>query len=150
MRRLLISCLLLLLSASLEAQEVIARFTVDVMLRGTGVDTLEVQAHCGPGQAFSLALVVPVDASSTFTVPVAPDAELDCTISVSPVVGQRLTFLGDGKKLLAPLRITGRGKPQAVRIPLTGVKSLVIRLDYGKDQLDVGDHVDFAGARLIK
>jgi len=61
-----------------------------------------------------------------------------------------LTFLGDGKKLLAPLRITGRGKPQAVRIPLTGVKSLVIRLDYGKDQLDVGDHVDFAGARLIK
>lgn len=102
MRRLPISCLLLLLSAPLEAQEVIARFTVDVMLRGAGVDSLEVQVHCGPGQAFSLALVVPVDASSSFTVPVAPDAELDCMISASPIVGQQLTFLGDGGSTFDP------------------------------------------------
>jgi alpha-galactosidase len=79
---------------------------------------------------------------------------LIATVGIDDVVrpggDAELTFIGDGKKLLAPLRITGKGKPQAVRIPLAGVKSLVIRVDYGKDRLDVGDHVDFAGARLIK
>jgi len=70
--------------------------------------------------------------------------------SIRPGGEASLTFLGDGKELLAPLRITGKGKPQPVRIPLTGVKSLVIRVGYGKDKLDVGDHVDIAGARLIK
>ncbi len=69
---------------------------------------------------------------------------------VRPGGDAELTFIGDGKKLIAPLRITGKGKPQAVRIPLAGVRSFVIRVGYGKDQLDVGDHVDFAGARLIK
>ena len=48
------------------------------------------------------------------------------------------------------LRITGKGKPQPVRVKLTGVKTFVIRVDYGKDLLDSGDHVDLAGARLIK
>ena len=102
MRPFMISSLLLLLSASLEAQEVIAHFTVDVMLRGAGVDALEVQVSCRPGQAFSLALAVPVDTSRSFTVPVAPDAELDCTISASPIVGQELGFLGDGGSTFDP------------------------------------------------
>jgi len=69
---------------------------------------------------------------------------------VRPGGDAELTFLGDGKPLLAPLRITGKGKPMSVRIPLSGVKSFVIRVGYGKDQLDVSDHVDFGGARLIK
>ncbi len=79
---------------------------------------------------------------------------LIATIGIDDIVrpggDASLTFLGDGKELLAPLRVTGKGKPLAVRIPLAGVKSFVIRVDYGKDKLDVGDHVDFAGARLIK
>jgi len=69
---------------------------------------------------------------------------------VRPGGDARLTFLGDGKELSAPLRVTGKDKPQSVRVGLTGVKTLVIRVDFGKDSLDVGDHVDLAGARLIK
>ena len=38
----------------------------------------------------------------------------------------------------------------AIRVALGGVKTLVIRVGFGKDLLDVGDHVDLAGARLIK
>ncbi|MBL7219868.1 MAG: NPCBM/NEW2 domain-containing protein [Phycisphaerae bacterium] len=61
-----------------------------------------------------------------------------------------LTFLGDGKELSTPLTVTGKEKPQSVRVGLTGVKTFVVRVDFGKDFLDVGDHVDLAGARLIK
>jgi len=70
--------------------------------------------------------------------------------AVRPGGDANLTFIGDGKEILAPLRVTGKGKPQAVRVPLKGIKTFVIRVDYGKDMLDVSDHVDLAGARLIK
>jgi hypothetical protein len=102
MRPFVISGLLLLLSASVEAREAFARFTVDVMLHGAGVDTVEVQVDCGPGRAFSLALEIPVDASRSFTVPVAAGEELYCTISAPPVVGQELGFLGDGGSTFDP------------------------------------------------
>jgi hypothetical protein len=69
---------------------------------------------------------------------------------VRPGGDAKLTFLGDGKELIAPLRLTGKDKPQSVRVGLAGVKTFVIRVDYGADSLDVGDHVDLAGARLIK
>jgi len=68
-----------------------------------------------------------------------------------------LTFLGDGRELIRPLRLTGRklpraghDKPQTVRLDLKGVKVLTIRAAFGPDGLDVGDHVDLAAARLIK
>jgi len=69
---------------------------------------------------------------------------------VRPGGDATLTFLGDGKELSSPMRVTGKDKPQSVRVGLTGVTILVIRVDFGKDSLDVGDHVDLAGARLIK
>ena len=69
---------------------------------------------------------------------------------VRPGGDAMLTFLGDGKELSAPLRVVGKDKPQSVRVGLTGVKTFVVRVDFGKDSLDVGDHVDLAGARLIK
>jgi hypothetical protein len=69
---------------------------------------------------------------------------------IRPGGDARLTFLGDGKELSAPMRITGKDKPQSIRVGLSGVKTFVIRVDFGKDLLDVGDHVNLAGARLIK
>ncbi|MCP4377337.1 MAG: hypothetical protein GY794_14315 [bacterium] len=69
---------------------------------------------------------------------------------VRPAGDAKLTFLGDGKELTVPLRVTGKDKPQSLRVELTGVKTLIIRVDFGKDMLDVGDHVNLAGARLIK
>jgi hypothetical protein len=69
---------------------------------------------------------------------------------VRPRGDAKLTFLGDGKELTAPLRVSGKDKPQSLRVELTGVKTLIIRVGFGKDLLDVGDHVNLAGARLIK
>jgi hypothetical protein len=61
-----------------------------------------------------------------------------------------VTFEGDGKALGESLRVTGQGDPRPVRLDVRGVKQLLIRVDFGPDGLGVGDHVDLAGARLIK
>lgn len=69
---------------------------------------------------------------------------------VRPGGDATVTFLGDGKELDKTLRVTGKDKPVTVRLTVTGVKQLVIRVDFGQDNLDVSDHVDLAAAKLIK
>jgi len=61
-----------------------------------------------------------------------------------------VAFLADGKALGESLRVTGQADPQPVRLDVRGVKQLTVRVDFGPDGLGVGDHVDLAGARLIK
>lgn len=61
-----------------------------------------------------------------------------------------VTFLADGKAVGEPLRVTGADKPRQVRVSVKGAKRLTIRVDFGADGLGVGDHVDFASARLVK
>jgi len=70
--------------------------------------------------------------------------------SAKPAGNARLTFLGDGKELSPPLDLTGKDAPVVVRLSVEGVKTLTIRVDYGADQVDVGDHVTLGGAKLIK
>jgi len=70
--------------------------------------------------------------------------------SAKPAGNARLTFLGDGKELAAPLDLTGKDAPVMVRLKLDGVKTLTIRVDYGADKVDVGDHVTLGGIKLIK
>ena len=70
--------------------------------------------------------------------------------AVKPAGNARLTFLGDGKELASPLDLTGKDGPVTVRLKLDGVKTLTIRVDYGADKVDVGDHVTLGGAKLIK
>jgi hypothetical protein len=70
--------------------------------------------------------------------------------AVRPNGDAALTFLGDYKQLTEPLRLTGQSDPQVVRLDIHGVKQLTIRLDFGDDGLGVSDHIDLAGARLIK
>ena len=61
-----------------------------------------------------------------------------------------LRLIGDGKDLLKPVKLVGGTAPVAVRCDLSGVKELTIRVDFGDDHVDVGDHVSLAEARLIK
>ena len=61
-----------------------------------------------------------------------------------------ITILADGKELLPPTKLTGESKPVSVRLNVKNVKVLQIIVDTGEDKLPVGDHVDIAGARLIK
>ena len=70
--------------------------------------------------------------------------------AVRPNGDALLTILADGKPLLPPTRLTGRDEPVPLRLDLKGCKSLVIRVEFGPDNLDVGDHVDLAAARLLK
>ncbi|MCE5277283.1 MAG: NPCBM/NEW2 domain-containing protein [Planctomycetaceae bacterium] len=61
-----------------------------------------------------------------------------------------LVVLGDDKPLGQPLRLRSAQPPQVLRVDLAGVKRLTIRVEFGQDKLDVGDHVDIVAARLIK
>lgn len=71
--------------------------------------------------------------------------------AVRPNGSAVLTFLGDDKVLGEPIPLTGKDKqPTPVRLQLTGIKKLTIRVDFGPDGLAVGDHVDLAAARLVK
>ncbi|MHC4986180.1 MAG: NPCBM/NEW2 domain-containing protein, partial [Planctomycetota bacterium] len=61
-----------------------------------------------------------------------------------------LVVLADGQPLGEPLRLTGQGGAQLLRLDVADVDTLTVRVDFGDDQLDVGDHVDLAEARLIR
>ncbi len=47
------------------------------------------------------------------------------------------------------LRLTGETPAEIVRVDISGATALTIRVDFGADELGVGDHVDVASARLI-
>lgn len=70
--------------------------------------------------------------------------------AVYPAGDAELTILGDGRILSGPLRLTGKDAPKTLRLDVAGVKRLTIRVEFGRDKLDVADHVDLAAARLIK
>jgi hypothetical protein len=94
--------LVCLLGASGARADEFASFTVDVKLRGSGVEQLHVQLRCGPGDALVLEFEIPVDASQTFTVPAPGGQSTDCSLTADPVVGQRLSFLGEGGSTFDP------------------------------------------------
>jgi len=70
--------------------------------------------------------------------------------AVRPLGDATVTFLADGKSLGQPVRATGRSEPTPVRLDLKGVKQFTVRVDFSKDALGVGDHVDIVAARLLK
>lgn len=96
MQRLLLTCLVLFLGVHDAGADEFALFTVDVNLKGVGVESVGVTVSCGPEQALALNFEIPVDSTRTFTVPASATQPLDCTLTADPVPGQRLTFLGDG------------------------------------------------------
>ena len=64
-----------------------------------------------------------------------------------------LTLSADGKPLAGPITLTGSGPAgtkltHPIRLDVRGVKLLTIAVDFGAD-LDVGDHVNLADAKLI-
>ncbi|MHC4562406.1 MAG: NPCBM/NEW2 domain-containing protein [Planctomycetota bacterium] len=60
-----------------------------------------------------------------------------------------LTILGDGKQLVQET-LTGNDAAKTIRLDIKGVKRLTIRVEFGADNLDVGDLVDLVEARLVK
>jgi hypothetical protein len=70
--------------------------------------------------------------------------------SVRPRGNATLTLLADGEPLGEAVTLTGEDTAQIVRVDITGVNVLTARVDFGTDELEVSDHVDLVGARLIR
>ena len=62
-----------------------------------------------------------------------------------------VTFVvsADGKELLRENFDSSRA-PLPISFPVSGSRKLTLLVDYGSDQLDLGDHADWANARLTK
>ncbi len=60
-----------------------------------------------------------------------------------------IKFIAD-QEVLGRYRLTGKDKPQTVRLDITGAKEFIVEVGFGRDKLDVADHVDLAEARLIR
>jgi len=98
---------------------------------------------------------------STFVAVVGIDDEVrphgDAAVSFL-IDGKAAALLGaDGKALSAKdgadgeaVRVTGKDEPRQIRVDVRGARKLTIRVDFGRDGLGVGDHVDVVGARLIR
>ena len=87
---------LLFLAPSMAKSEEVVLFTVDVKLRGTGVEALDVAIDCDLEPPLSLDISIPVDSSRTVTVPAPADREMTCLLNAQPLPGHQLSFLGDG------------------------------------------------------
>jgi len=62
-----------------------------------------------------------------------------------------VTFIvhADGKELLRR-EVDSSTNPETISLPMDGVLKLVLEVDFGADRLDLGDHADWASARLTK
>lgn len=74
-------------------------------------------------------------------------------VGIDDAVGARgsaaVRILGDGRQLWEG-SVNGGEKPLDVLVSILGVRVLTLETDYGKDGLDLGDHVDWADARIVR
>ncbi|HYG74206.1 MAG TPA: NPCBM/NEW2 domain-containing protein [Planctomycetota bacterium] len=75
------------------------------------------------------------------------DVGLDASAPPNAVASWKI--IADGKELAAGTAKAGEAA-QTVRKEVAGVKTLEFICDYGSDDDDAGDHLDWANARLIK
>lgn len=92
---LLLSLLVVGVSTALPANE-IALFTVDVKLKGTGLEALDVNLKCELERPLSLDFRIPVGESRTFTVPVPAEGGESCILTTLALPAHLLRYLGDG------------------------------------------------------
>ena len=72
---------------------------------------------------------------------------IDDTVRPSGSVVFRI--LGDGKVLFDSGALTGQDPPREIKVDVKGVNILTLIVDYG-DGLDLADHADWGGVRLLK
>jgi hypothetical protein len=71
--------------------------------------------------------------------------------SLRPGGDADLTITADGKQLGEVIRLTGKDEhPTEIKLDVTKVKTLIIRVDRSQGKTGAGDDVDLANARLIK
>ncbi|MCY3018207.1 MAG: NPCBM/NEW2 domain-containing protein [Planctomycetota bacterium] len=75
------------------------------------------------------------------------DVGLDAVAAPSAVCAWKVVL--DGKDAAAGTAKAG-AKPETVKLDVTGAQQLELICDYGPDDDDAGDHLDWANARLLK
>ena len=74
-------------------------------------------------------------------------------VGIDDALGRRgkatVRVIGNGRKLYEG-KVVGDGEPLEVVVSILGIKTLTLETDYGDDGTDLGDHVDWAEARLVK
>ena len=74
-------------------------------------------------------------------------------VGIDDAVGARggatIRVLGNGRRLFEG-KVAGGGDPLDVAVPILGIKRLTLETDFGDDGNDLGDHVNWAEARLVK
>ncbi|HID21693.1 MAG TPA: hypothetical protein EYP14_04755, partial [Planctomycetaceae bacterium] len=68
--------------------------------------------------------------------------------AVRPLGDVHVTIRGDGRTLL-DVDVHGADPARIVDLDVTGVRTLQIRVDFGKN-LDIADHLDLADAKVVK
>ena len=81
--------------ASLAADE-FATFTVDVKLKGTGLNSLEVIIACDFQRPFFQNIEIPMDDSRTIKVPVPERGGKSCILTTGDLPAHLLKYIGDG------------------------------------------------------
>ncbi len=74
-------------------------------------------------------------------------------VGIDDLVGGRgaatVRVIGNGRKLFES-NVSGGEDAIDVVVPITGIRTLALETDYGEDGVDLGDHVDWADARLVR
>jgi hypothetical protein len=74
-------------------------------------------------------------------------------IGIDEAVGKRgnvvFRVMGDGVERFASGPVTGNDPPRSILVDIKDVKRLQLIVEFG-DELDIGDHADWANVRLIK
>lgn len=98
--------------------------------RGLGCDTKTILTYDTAGRFKKFAAVIGIDDAAR------PNGSVDFIVQ------------GDGKVLLSK-RLTGRNAAVTVSLDISGVKKLSLISDFA-DEINVGDHADWADARVMK
>ncbi len=69
--------------------------------------------------------------------------------AVRPLGSVVFKVSGDGRELFDSGKVRGTDEPRDIRVGVAGIKSLTLTVDYGQG-LDVSDHADWGGARLLR
>jgi hypothetical protein len=81
------------------------------------------------------------------------DATFAARVGIDDAVGRRgdarVQVLGDGKTLFTG-RIRGGGEVLEIIVRVSGLSVLRLETDFGDDGIDLGDHVDWVEARIVK
>lgn len=105
------------------------------------------------GRRFAKGIVMHASSTLTFNIAGGGARQFAATVGIldeySPQGNARVRLVGDSRVLWESKSIRAGEKPQDVLVDLAGVKQLTLVVQRGEN-LDIGDHVAWASARLIR